>query len=118
MSGIDRELILDLKHVAKHLPDTPQTQKLLEREGNVHLFNDQATLERVTEAILKNGKFTGTLRGHDWLCQASKNRYGLYFAEAISYGLDADNNKTPLYYGEIKVKGDKYHVIPRTRPSG
>ncbi len=109
MSGIDRELILDLKHVAKHLPNTPQTQKLLEREGNVHLFNDQTTLERVAQAILQNGEFTGTLRGHE--------RYGLYFAEAIGYRLDADGNRTLLYYGEIKVKGDKYHVIPRTRPS-
>ncbi|WP_445251455.1 MULTISPECIES: DUF6972 family protein [unclassified Microcoleus] len=23
----------------------------------------------------------------------------------------------PLKYGEIKIKGDKYPVIPRTRPS-
>lgn len=85
-------------------------QKQLEREGSVHLFNDQATLERVAEAILQNGEFAGTIRGHD--------RYGLYFAEPIGYRLDANGNQTPLYYGEMKIKGDKYHVIPRTRPSG
>lgn len=88
MSGIDRELILDWRHVSKHLPDTPQMQKLLEREGSVHLFNDLATLERVVEAIRQNGEFTGTLRGHD--------RYGLYFTTAIGYRLDADGNQMPL----------------------
>ncbi|GAP97382.1 DUF6972 family protein [Leptolyngbya sp. NIES-2104] len=106
---IDRELTLDARHIAKHLPNTPQMQKLLEREGSVHLFNDRATLEQVAETILQNGEFTGTIRGHD--------RYGLYFPESIGYRLDADGNQTPLYYGEMKIKGDKYHVIPRTRPS-
>ncbi len=109
MSRIDRPLTLDVRHIAKHLPDTPQMQKLLQREGSVHVSNDQSTLERVAEAIIQNGELTGTIRGHD--------RYGLYFDEAIGYRLDADGNRTPLYYGEIKVKGDKYHVIPRTRPS-
>ncbi len=106
---IDRELTLDSRHIAKHLPDTPQMHKLLEREGSVHLFNDRATLESVAQAILQNGEFTGAIRGHD--------RYGLYFAESIGYRLDADSNRTPLYYGEMKIKGDNYHVIPRTRPS-
>ena len=106
---IDHELTLDSRHLAKHLPNTPQMQKLLEREGSVHLFHDRATLETVAAAILQNGEFTGTLRGHD--------RYGLYFTEPIGYRLDADGNQTPLYYGEMKIKGDKYHVIPRTRPS-
>ena len=108
MSRIDRLLTLDVRHIAKHLPDTPQMQKLLQREGSVHVFNDQVTLESVAEAIIQNG-FTGTLRGHD--------QYGLYFDEVIGYRLNVDGNRTPLYYGEIKVKGDKYHVIPRTRPS-
>jgi hypothetical protein len=84
-------------------------QKLLEREGSVHLFNDRATLEQVAETILQIGEFTGTIRGHD--------RYGLYFAEPIGYRLDANGNQTLLYYGEMKIKGDKYHVIPRTRSS-
>jgi len=109
MSGIDRKLNLDWRHVTKHLPDTPQMQKLLEQEGSVHVFNDLATLERVIEAIMQNGEFTGTLRGHD--------RYGLYFTTAIGYRLDADGSKILLYYGEMKIKGDTYHVIPRTRPS-
>ena len=30
MAGIDRELILDTKHVAKDLPGTPQMRRLLE----------------------------------------------------------------------------------------
>jgi hypothetical protein len=106
---INRQLTLDHRHVAKHLPDTPQMQKLLEREGSVHLFNDRTTLETVAEAILQNGEFTGTIRGHD--------RYGLYFTEPIGYRLDADGNRIPLYYGEMKIKGDNYHVIPRTHPS-
>jgi hypothetical protein len=109
MRGIDRELTLAWRHVAKHLPNTPQMQKLLEQEGCVHLFNDLTTLESVAEAIMQNGEFTGTLRGHD--------RYGLYFPTTIGYRLDADGNQIPLYYGEMKVKGDTYHVIPRTRPS-
>lgn len=44
-------------------------------------------------------------------------RYGCYFAEPIGYRLDVEGNQIPLYYGEIKVTGDSYHVIPRTRPS-
>ncbi|MEX0272165.1 hypothetical protein AB3R30_23865 [Leptolyngbyaceae cyanobacterium UHCC 1019] len=79
-------------------------QKLLQREGSVHVFNDQATLARVAEAIVQNGEFTGTIRGHD--------RYGLYFDEAIGYRLDVDGDRTPLYYGEMKVQGDKYHAYP------
>jgi hypothetical protein len=106
---IDRQLTLDSRHLAKHLPNTPQMQKPLEREGSVHLFHDRATLETVAAAILQNGELTETLWGDD--------RYGLYFTEPIGYRLNADGNQTPLYCGEMKIKGDKYHVIPRTRPS-
>lgn len=61
---IDLDLTLDSRHLAKHLPNTPQTQKPLEREGSVHLFRDRATLETIAEAILQNSEFTGTIRGH------------------------------------------------------
>ncbi len=109
MSGINRNLILDLKHIPKHLPDTPQMQRLLQQEGSAHLFNDLETLQTVAQAILDRGELIGTIRGHD--------RYGLYFPEAIGYRIDIDGKRLPLYYGEIKIKGDRYHVIPRTRPS-
>lgn len=109
MSGIDRSLTLDQKHIAKHLPDTPQMQKLLNKEGFVHIFNDAATLDYVATEIITRGEFIGTIRGHE--------RFGLYFAEPIGYRISKDETKIPLYYGEIKIKGDKYHVIPRTKPS-
>jgi hypothetical protein len=43
--------------------------------------------------------------------------YGLYLAGAIGYRIDINGSQIPLHYGEIKVTGDKYHVIPRTQPS-
>ncbi|MBE9094618.1 hypothetical protein [Tychonema sp. LEGE 07203] len=109
MTGINRELSLDTKHVAKHLPDTSEMQNLLKQEGSVHVFNDRATMEMVAEAIIANGELIGVIRGHE--------RYGLYFADPIGYRLDSNNSRIPLKYGEIKIKGDKYHVIPRTKPS-
>jgi len=108
MTGINRQLSIDTKHIAKHLPNTPQMQKLLQQEGSVHIFNDRATMESVAQAIIANGEFIGVIRGHE--------RYGLYFPDPIGYRLDSDS-RIPLYYGEIKIKGDKYHVIPRTKPS-
>ncbi len=109
MSGIERELTLDTRHRAKHLPDTPQMKKLLQREGFSHVFNDEATMLRVAQAIIENGEFTGIIRNHE--------RYGLYFASAIGYRIEINGSRIPLHYGEIKLIGDKYHVIPRTRPS-
>ena len=109
MSLIDRKLTLDAKHVAKHLPDTPQTEQLLQKEGSVHVFNDEATMKAVTQAIIELGEFTGVVRGHE--------RYGLYFAEPVGYRVSYDGSRISLYYAEMKVKGNKYHVIPRTKPS-
>ena len=45
-------------------------------------------------------------------------RYGLYFDEPIGYQIRADGSSIPLYYAEIKIikGGNKYHVIPRTKP--
>jgi hypothetical protein len=107
MSLIDRELTLDTKHVAKHLPDTPQMQHLLQKEGSAHIFIDEATIYIVAQAIIEKGEFTGVIRGHE--------RYGLYFDEPIGYRVSIDGGKIPLYYAEMKVKGNKYHVIPRTK---
>ena len=57
------------------------------------MFNDEITLQRVAQAIIESGEFTGTIRGHD--------RYGLFFQEPIGYRIDADDNRIPLRYGEI-----------------
>jgi hypothetical protein len=111
MSGIDREIILDPRHIPKHLPDTPQVQRLLRRGRPAHVFNDEATMERVAQAIIETGESTGRIRGYE--------RYGLFFAESIGYRINPeDGSSTPLFYGEVKVDAEnRYHVIPRTRPS-
>jgi hypothetical protein len=44
MSGINRNLEPDIKHIAKHLPDTPQMQRLLQQEGSAHVFNTLETM--------------------------------------------------------------------------
>nr|WP_246275822.1 hypothetical protein [Brasilonema bromeliae] len=66
-------------------------------------------MSMVTQAIIEKGEFTGVIRGHE--------RYGLYFNEPVGYHLSIDGSKIPLYYAQMKVKGNKYHVIPRTKPS-
>ncbi|MEI6444565.1 MAG: hypothetical protein WCO29_15865 [Nostocales cyanobacterium ELA583] len=65
MSGIEREITLDTRHIAKHLPDTPQMQRLLQRERVAHVFNDEATMLKVAQAIIENGEFTGIIRNHE-----------------------------------------------------
>ena len=111
MSGIDREIVLDPRHIAKHLPETPQVQRSLRRGRSAHIFNDPATMERVAQLIIEKGEFTGMIRGYD--------RYGLFFAESIGYRINPeDGSSTPLFYGEVKIDAEnRYHVIPRTRPS-
>ena len=109
MSGISRDIQLDTKHISKHLPNIPQMQKLLQQEGFAHVFNDEITLQEVAQAIMESGEFIGTIHGHD--------RYGLFFQEPIGYRIDADDHCIPLHYGAIKVKGNRYHVIPRTKRS-
>ncbi|MEO0407205.1 MAG: hypothetical protein AAF289_07640 [Cyanobacteria bacterium P01_A01_bin.135] len=110
MSGIDRKIVLDSKHTAKHLPNTAQVRRLLRRGRAAHVFNDVATMERVAQAIIEKGELTGTARGYE--------RYGLFFSKAIGYRIGPDATKTPLFYGEVKINAEnQYHVIPRTRPS-
>lgn len=94
MSGIDRDIIPDPRPslIDRHLPNTPQVQRLLRREGRAHVFNDLETLERVTQAIIEFGERTGMDDEED-----DYERYGLYFPAAIGYIIRADGNKTPLY---------------------
>jgi hypothetical protein len=110
MSGIDRIITLDARHLAKHLPGTAAANWLLRRGRAAHVFNDEATLLRVAEAIIEQGIYTGFTRGY--------NRYGLLFSEAIGIRIDPDGSTLPLFYGEVKIHADdKYHPVPRTRPS-
>ncbi|MFB2770387.1 hypothetical protein ACE1AT_14010 [Pelatocladus sp. BLCC-F211] len=110
MSGIDRKIVLDSRHIAKHLPNTFQVQRLLSRRRAVHVFNDEATMNRVAQAIIERGEYVGIIREYE--------RYGLFFAEAIGYRISPDGLTTPLFYGEVKIDAkNRYHVIPSTRPS-
>jgi len=110
MSGISRQIIFDPKHVPKHLPNTPQMQRLLNKGRAAHVFNDEFTMNQVAEAIIENGDFIGIMRGYE--------RYGMFFEEAIGYRISPDGSLISLYYGEIKINADnQYHVIPRRRPS-
>jgi hypothetical protein len=111
MNGIDRHIFFDQRHIGKHLPGTPQVQRLLKRGLSAHVFNNRVTMEKVTRTIIQQGEFIGLIRGYE--------RYGLYFTEAIGYRITPQNDSTiPLFYGELKINVEnKYHVIPRTRPS-
>ena len=115
MSGIDRKIISDPRPslIDRHLPNTPQVQRLLRREGRAHVFNSYETLERVTQAIIERGERTGIDDEDD-----DYERYGLYFSETIGYIIKADGSQIPLYYGEIKIvkTTGEYHAIPRTSP--
>ncbi|MFN9173903.1 MAG: DUF6972 family protein [Synechocystis sp.] len=86
-------------------------QRLLRRGRSAHIFNNAATMERVAQAIIERGEFTGVIRGYE--------RYGLFFAESIGYRISPeDSSSTLLFYGEVKIDAEnRYHVIPRTRPS-
>lgn len=111
MSGIDREIVLDSRHIGKHLPGTLQVQRLLRRGRSAHIFTDEATMERVAQAIRESGELTGVIRGYE--------RYGLFFADLIGYRISTnDGSSTPLFYGEVKIDAEnRYHTIPRTRAS-
>lgn len=115
MGGINRGIIPDPRPslISRHLPGTAQVRRLLRKEGRAHVFNDFATLERVTRAIIEMGEQTGVDDEED-----DYERYGLYFSEAIGYIIRVDGIRTPLYYGEIKVvkATGEYHAIPRTGP--
>ena len=108
MSGINRQITLDSRHVAKHLLDTPQMKRLLNKGRAAHVFNNEATMNQVAQAIIENGEFTGTIRGYD--------RYSMFFVESIGYRVDPDGSHLSLYYGEIKIDAEnRYHATPRSR---
>jgi hypothetical protein len=110
MSGINYSIELDTKHLAKHLPNTRQVKRLLDKGLSVHIFKDIETLESVAQLIIEKGEYTGKVRKYE--------RYGLYFSDVIGYRMSSDGKILNLYYGEIKINDDnKYHVIPRTSPS-
>lgn len=107
---INRQIVLDLRHITKHLPGTPQMQRLLKKGIAAHVFNDQNTMNQVAQCIIEEGEFIGTIREYE--------RYGMFFTEPIGYRISPDGSRVPLYYGEMKINADnQYHVIPRTRPS-
>jgi hypothetical protein len=68
-------------------------------------------MDRVAQIIMERGEFTGLVRGYE--------RYGLFFTESIGYRISPKNgSRTLLFYGELKIDAEnRYHVIPRTRPS-
>ena len=115
MTRIKRNITPDPRSslIDKHLPNTPQVQRLLRREGRAHIFSDRETLEKVIQAIILDGERTGINDEDD-----DYQRYGLYFAEPIGYIIRVDGSQTPLYHGEIKVikATGEYHAIPRTSP--
>jgi molybdopterin biosynthesis enzyme MoaB len=61
MGGITRDITPDARPslIARHLPGTPQVQRLLRQEGKAHVFTDRATLERVTATIIESGNTNG-----------------------------------------------------------
>jgi len=108
MSGINRQITLDSRHIAKQLPDTPQMKRLLNKRRAAHIFNNEATMNQVAQAIIEEGEFTDTIRGYE--------RYGMFFLESIGYRVDPDGSRLLLYYGEIKSDAENgYHVTPRSR---
>ena len=115
MARIKRNITPDPRSslIDKHLPNTPQVQRLLRREGRAHIFSDRETLEKVIQAIILDGERTDIEDESD-----DYERYGMYFTEPIGYIIRVDGSQTPLYYGEIKVlkATGEYHAIPRTSP--
>ena len=92
MSGINRQITLDSKYKGRA----------------AHVFNNEATMNQVAQAIIEDGEFTGRIRGYD--------RYGMFFVESIGYRVDPDGSHLLLYYGEIKVDAEnRYHATPRSR---
>lgn len=43
---------MDARQAGKHLPGTPQMQRLLRRGRSAHVFNNVATMERLRKPLL------------------------------------------------------------------
>jgi hypothetical protein len=103
-----QEIEIDkLKNLAEHLPGTPQSNKLIRKEGKAHVFHDVDTMETVVREISDHGEYTGNVRGWD--------RYSLEFPEPVGKQVRADGSELPLHVGELKIKDGKYHPVPRTK---
>ncbi len=48
MNGIARPITLDRRHIAKHLPNTLQSQRLLKLGRAAHVFIDEDTMIELT----------------------------------------------------------------------
>ena len=105
-------LAFELKHLKKHLPNTPESDREIRNNGSAHVFTDLPTLSRVMDDIINHGTYTGTDLDGRW------ERYGLMFEDPIGVRIDEDGSTIPLHYGEIKLdpRTGLFHVIPRTRP--
>ena len=102
MSGINREIFLDPKHISKHLPNTLQSQRLLLRGRSAHVFNDEDTMLRVAQAIIERGEYTGSIRNYE--------RYGLFFTEAIGYRI-SPNRQLPSYFVSLPIVVGMHHRL-------
>ena len=82
MARIKRNITPDPRSslIDKYLPNTPQVQRLLRREGRAHIFSDRETLEKVIQAIILDGERTDIEDESD-----DYERYGMYFTEPIGY---------------------------------
>jgi len=110
MSGISKEISPDRRYFQRHLPGTPQVNRLLRKGRAAHIFNDEETLLAVAQAIIERGDYIGIVRNYE--------RYGLLFAVPIGLRLSPDGSNIPLLYGEVKIDANnRYHPIPRTRAS-
>lgn len=102
-------LAYELKHVNKHLAGTKEAEKLIRKDGSAHVFTNKEALSKVEAAIFERGVYTGNVRGTE--------RYGLMFNEPIGFRIGKDGSQIPLFYGELKMKDNLYHVFPRTGPA-
>jgi len=72
-------------------------------------------VEAVVSALSMSPK---ALRRRSLRAVVGRDRYGLFFTEAIGDRISLDASRTPLFYGEVKIDANnRYHAIPRTRPS-
>lgn len=110
MSAIKCEIFLDPRHLPKHLPNTPQVQRLFRRGQAAHVFNGEETIFRVSQAIIKRGEYIGNIRNYE--------RYGLLFSEQIGSRIYPNGSRVSLFYREVIIDANnRYHPIPGTRPS-
>jgi RHS repeat-associated protein len=104
-----RGVAYELRHLNKHIAGTQEAARQLAKDGKAFVFNDLATLSRVEAEIFTKGVFTGT-SADGW------SRYGLRFGQQIGTRIGRDGSTQALHYGELKIRGGLYHIIPRPGP--